>query len=229
MSESSNGKKNLWLTVFVIPFATAIIALINSPDEPWWFGKRMPIRINSDEGLFKTTSPNQKTKTSNPSTDISEPLEKESTPEPNNSIEKVDVYSVRADNENESSSSYSALNITDGNVKSYWKTKRGLILDVALDFSFDEPKSLSQIDIYSPKDGGSYTQPVEIELVFLDDSGEEITSQTIMRKGSSDDWQEYELEKKVDNVISVKMEIGELKNNTASYIALNEVRFYGYE
>ena len=148
--------------------------------------------------------------------------------ETNLSPEKLDVSLVEVNNANERSTRYNADKIVDSNVESYWKTKKGSILDIDLEFYFEKPKSLSQINVYSSRNEGSYTQPEEVELIFFNDSGKEITSQTITPKGSSDQWQEHKFET-VDNVSRVKMELGEPRNNTASYITINEIRFYGTE
>ena len=229
MTNGGNKNPNPLIDKLIVPI---VLAFVVGGTSPWWFEpltNTFTSRKSKDDSP-QLISPNRETKPGNPSTDVSEPLEKRSTPELTTSVEKLEVYSVRVNDENEYSRSYSASNMTDSNVESYWRTKRGSILDVALDFSFDKPKkSLSQVNIYSSKDGGSYTQPVEVKLIFFDDSGEEITRELITLKGSSDQWQKYELDARVNNVSNVKIELGEPENNTARYIAINEIRFYGYE
>ena len=227
MSDGSNRSQNSLINILLVPL---ILALVAGTTSPWWF-EPLQDAFRSGEKKADVTEQPSSTEEPKPSTtpeDASEPSGESTIPEKKTSIEKLDVSLVEVNNDNEYSSNYGTSKIIDSNVKSYWSTKSGSILDVVLDFYFDEPKSISQVNIYSPKDGGSHTQPVEVDLIFLGNSGEEITSQTITLKSSSDQWQEYKLER-VDNVSSVKVDLGEPKNNTASYITINEIRFYGYE
>lgn len=219
MSNGSNGNPNSLINILLVPI---ILALVVGGTAPWWFEPLKEIFSSNQNGgdVVQQTSATE---------DIPETApENPSSVNTNTSVEKLDVSLVEVNNDNEFSSSYATSKIVDGNVQSYWRTESGSILDVVLDFHFDQPNSLNQIHIYATRDGGSYTQPVEIKLIFFDDSKREIASQTMTLRSSSEQWQEYTLEK-VDNVSSVTIDLGEPKNNTARYITINEIRFYGGE
>lgn len=192
MSDSNNGNKNSLIDKLLLPI---ILAFIVGGSSPWWFTELKNTFGNKggEVEFDNPTSSDDKAQSDSLDNNPESAEESLNSDKTNLSIEKQDVSSVEVNNGNEYSTGYGADRIIDSNVESYWSTKRGSILDIDLEFYFEKPKSLSQINIYSLRDEGSYTQPEEIKLIFFNDSEKEITSQTIMSKGSSDQWQEHNL------------------------------------
>ena len=132
---------------------------------------------------------------------------------------------------NEFSSYYNALKTVDSNLETYWSTKGGEILDVFMEFFFHEPKNVSGFKIYAPIEENNYappekyTQPKIVELIFLNDSEQEITRKQIKLQTPSKQWEKHDFEQ-IDNVSKVKLEIKELTKKTAIYLTIHELEFY---
>lgn len=141
-------------------------------------------------------------------------------------IAKIRVISASVDNQNFYSDTYGPAMAVDSNIESYWSTRSGAILDVALDFSFEKTSTISSLRIYAPDKGNSYTQPKTMNLIFLDESDVEISRRRIRLTGSYAEWQSYEFDP-VNGASSVRITIDELTRDIASYLTVNEIEFFG--
>ena len=220
-SENRNPNPDSLINKIIVGAALAFLA---GGTLPWWYE---PVKDALD-GSNKTKAQPEQTLTSDDdqkSGGQSSRYENTNAP-----AKKLEVSSVKVNEENDSGS-YPIEHVKDSNNQSYWSSKPGLTLDVVIDFSFDEPVSLSQINIYSPYHTGGDTQPKKVEFIFLNKSKEKITSYETEFRDSADKWQEYKEHKfeRVNNVSSVKMMLGEPHEQTASFIKIHEIRFYGYE
>ena len=149
------------------------------------------------------------------------------------SRKKIKILHASVNNNNEFSSRYDALKTVDSYFKTYWSTKGGEILDVFMEFFFHEPKSVSGFKIYAPIEKNNYappekyTQPKIVELIFFNDSEEEITRKQIKLDTPSKQLEKHDFEQ-INNVSKVKLKMKELTKKTAIYLTIHELEFYGY-
>ena len=144
---------------------------------------------------------------------------------------KIKILHASVNKNNEFSSDYNALKTVDSKPETYWSTKGGEILDVFMEFFFHEPKNVSGFEIYAPIEENNYappekyTQPKIVELIFLNDSEEEIARKQIKLQTPSKQWEKHYFEQ-IDNVSKVKLEMKELTKKTAIYLTIHELGFY---
>lgn len=144
-------------------------------------------------------------------------------------VERIDIERVTVADENSYSSAYGPDKTIDNNIASsnYWSTKAGSIIEVVLNFSLEEENTVSEIHFISTRSGSSYTQPQSLELLFFNASDEEVAKQEIELAPPNSEWERHSFEA-VPNVSRVQIELLDPLNDTASYMTLNEVQFYGY-
>ena len=154
-----------------------------------------------------------------------EPPPESSAPEP----KRISIERATVEDENFYSSSYGPEKTVDNNIdfNNYWSTKAGSIIEVVLNFSFEAENTVSEIHFVSTRSGSSYTQPQSLELLFFDASDKEIATREVQLTPPKTEWERRGFDP-VANVSRVQVELRDPLNDTASYMTLNEVQFYGY-
>jgi hypothetical protein len=126
---------------------------------------------------------------------------------------------------------YGADQVIDGNVLTFWSSKAGATLDVALTLHLARQSAVTAVHLLAPfVVNDNHAQPSRVELTFLDSDGRPLGKREmrLAHAGSrSAQWDQASITPVIDHVDAIRLSIDEPTKPSTKYLTLSEVRVYG--
>ena len=121
---------------------------------------------------------------------------------------------------------YSESNLFDGDSKTYWSTKKGMVSNVSIEIALEGESDVETLKVYAPSNGSNYSQPKLVSIEFLGASGALLQKEEFNLTGSNSIWRAKNSEQ-IKRVASILVNVDTHFNDSADYLTINEIEVYG--